>query len=165
MNKGFTLLEMVIVFLIVGIIVSAIAFKMNSNINDMKLNSASSQIRDHIRLTQNRANMTQDKYYVQFNVSNNTYGIYKSSDDSVLTEPTSGNDIFYDFDTDRQLEGGSIDSANFGGSSTVEFDAMGQPYAGKGGSLLGTAGVVTISYNSVTATINVEPVTGEVSIP
>lgn len=163
-SRGFTLIELIIVVAIIGIVVAAISFRMSSNIPAMRIDAATSQIRDHIRLAQEYAKLTQDKYYVTFDTSNNTYGVYKSSDDSVITEPTSGNNISYDLDTDEQLKGGSIDSVDFGGSSTVEFDARGQPYGGKGGSLLSSAGTVSISYDSESATIKVEPVTGAVSI-
>jgi len=167
---GMSLVELLIVLAIVGIVLGIISFRMSGSIDTMKIDAASVQIRDHIRLAQEYANLTQNRYYVEFSSAANTYGVYKSLDDSPLTEPTSGKNIFYDLDMDEQLGGGNIQSVNFGSFSIVEFDARGRPYAGKNGDFLdqddedNDRNEVIISYDNETVTISVEPITGKVSI-
>lgn len=168
---GFTLIELIVVVAIMGILVAVVAIRMNSSVPTIKLDAATSQIKEHIRLAQSRAELRQEKYLISFDTSDNTYGVYESSkypSGNPIEEATSGNYISYDLDTDDPIEGGSIDSiSNFGSSGTgqIEFDARGQPYDGKGGSLLiSDEARITIKYDSNSSTIKVEPITGNVSI-
>lgn len=167
--KGLTIVELIITMVIVGIVVAAISFRMNSGIDSMKIRAAVSQIRDHLRMAQSRAKLTQERYLVSFDTVNNTYAVYKSINYPVgnaVKEPRSGNYLSFDLDTDKALEGGTVFSISFGDGTTgeIEFDARGQPHDGKGGSLLGSEATVTIEYNGSSATIKIQPMTGDVVI-
>lgn len=171
-QKGFTLVELMVVLAILGIIVGVIGIRMNNTVPASKLDAVTTQIRDHIRFARSRARMTQDKYRVVFNKNNNTYKVYKRSNylstpmGDPVKEPSSGNFISYDLDTDEEFSGGDIrEFENFGSGdlAVIEYDPRGKPYD-QNGNLLSDPAKVKIEYDSYSSKVVVEPVTGEVTI-
>ena len=69
-----------------------------------------------------------------------------------------GFDYVMNFTNDGRLGKVDITNVNFEGTSSVKFDCLGTPDG------LNNTGTITLNADGTTATINVEPVTGYISI-
>ena len=146
---AFTLIELIVVMIIIGITV-LVAVPMVGDNSDIRLGAAANQITADLRYSQTCAITRRKPSPVTFSTADNTY----------LTQNENGD--FSINHTDKKL---NIQSASFDGSNTIWFDHMGTPYSGDvvdGTPLLN--GTIIIQSGDKEMTINVEPVTGKISI-
>ena len=66
------------------------------------------------------------------------------------------------FSTDSRLDQVDIASADFDSTSTVKFDYLGSAFNGNSQPL--SSGVITLQSQGRTVTVNVEPITGYITV-
>jgi prepilin-type N-terminal cleavage/methylation domain-containing protein len=170
-RRGFTFIEILSVLVILGI-VSAIVVPQISSRDDLQAAATARVVLADMLYAQNLAIATQQMRYVSFDTVNQQYGLYSSmSPLTALTQPVDQTPYVMTFGGSGANNVGSaaLGSASFGaGATTVAFDATGVPYAYDTGTQtateLSSAGTVVISSGNYSATITVEPDTGDISV-
>ena len=162
-NAGaFTLIEIIIVMVIL-VIAAMLAVPMVSSAAGMQLQSAANILSADLEYAKSLAITRQRSYSVVFNVGNNSYEIHDS--DGVITHPMQSSKPFsVDFDADSRLNRVEITDADIDGVATITFDYLGSPYSGSGTTTPLNSGVVTLQADTITMTVNVEPVTGYITV-
>lgn len=154
-KNGFTLIEIVIVILLIGVLGVLFVPRFLQQHDSFKLEAAAEQIANHIRLAQSWAVAEHDDHQVYFDTANEVYSVYNVETGVAIKNPLSpGKDLIIDFNTNPQLKGVNIASLSPAGYSAT-FNALGKPTAG---------GSVTITKGSSILTIGVAIETGAVSI-
>ena len=165
--KGFTLVEIIIVVVILGI-AAAIAVPMVSSAADMQVRSAANRIAADLDYAKNLAITHQRRHWVVF--SGNSYEIRTVEDDGtteyVIDHPVNPGSFVVDFSADSRLSRVNIVTADFDSdsSNTITFDYLGSPYSGTGTTAPLNSGQITLQAADFTLTVDVEPVTGYVTI-
>lgn len=161
-KKGFTLIEIVIVIVLIGILAAAIGPRILHLQDSFKVEAAAEQIANHIRLAQSLAIARHDDHRVYFDTANHAYSVYNvDTGDTVKNPLNPGKDLIVDFKNpdseyyDSQLKGVTIESLSPANYSAT-FNPLGKPTAGRGS--------VTITKGSSTRYIGVAAETGAVSI-
>lgn len=146
---GFTLVELVIVVLIIGILTVGAAPKFSVGLNRVRADAASLRIKADLNLARQTAITRSAEQSVVFTAGSAEYALPGLTDPDRPAAPYAVN-----------LGDGSyravVTSAAFGAGTTVRFDRYGQPNSG---------GVVTVSAGGVTKTVSVDATSGAVSIP
>jgi len=130
-SSGFTLLEIILVLLIVGILSAIVVPKMTGLITNMRLKAAGEKIMDDLRYIYSYAVTHRDTTWLVVNVNDNSYGIYSgpsSSQRQLLLDPSTNQKALIDLDV--AYPGVFISAVNFGGSNEVYFDWWGTPSNG-----------------------------------
>jgi prepilin-type N-terminal cleavage/methylation domain-containing protein len=159
---GFTLAEVILVIVILAIAaMMAIPFAVSGAGTQLK--SAAIIIASDLEYAKSMAISRGRNYSVVFNDGAERYQI-EDANGAVISHPVKkGFAYVVDFTADSRLDRVEIVSANFGDTtSTVSFDYLGSPYNGSGDPL--NSGVITLSAGGATMTVNVEPVTGYITI-
>ncbi len=155
-QKGFTLIEMLIVVVILSIAAMA-AIPMFSSGADMQIRSAANMIASDLEYARSMAISRGQNYSVVFNDTTESYSI-KDQTGTVINHPVKkGFPYTINFKTDSRLSKVNISSTNLTGD-TVTFEPIGSPVG------LTVEGTISLSAGSITATVNVEPVTGFITI-
>ncbi|MDD5327770.1 MAG: GspH/FimT family pseudopilin [Phycisphaerae bacterium] len=165
-GDGFTLMEILLVVLIVAI-AAAIAVPMMGSTASMQIRSAANMIAADLEYAKSMAISRQKNYSVVFNAdpANSYYEVHDP--DGIIEHPVKkGFDYKVDFSSDSRLNNVVIDAADFDpdSSNTITFDYLGSPHSGSETLNPLNSGVISISAGNFTMTINVEPVTGFISI-
>ena len=168
-HKGFTLVELIIVVVILGI-AAMMAIPMVSNAADMQVRSAANRIAADMDYAKNLAITHQSRYCVIFDEADESYEIrvdpFGVSD--VIDHPVNPGKFVVDFSADSRLSRVKIVSADFDSgvsvSNTITFDYLGSPYSGAGSPAPLDAGTITLEADNFSLTVDVEPVTGYVTI-
>ena len=152
------------VLVILGIAVT-IVIPMFNDTSGMKVTSAARQIASTLMYAQTASISTQEQYQVVFDTVNNSYEVQDSAG-NVIMDPVVGSPYQVEFPNDRRTRTVSLETANFNGNNTVCFDRLGAPY---GGAISAsppplTTGQIVVRVKDKTMTINVEPVTGRITI-
>ena len=163
-RNGFTLVEIIIVVVILGI-AAMMAVPMLSSAADMQVRSAANRIAADLDYTKNLAITHQGRYSMVFDVSGESYEIREADGTSVKKPLTGESSFVVDFSTDSRLSQVNIVSADFDSDSsdTITFDYLGSPYSGTTANPL-NSGRITLQANTFTLTVDVEPVTGYVTM-
>ncbi len=166
-KNGFTLIEIVIVILLIGVLGALFVPRLLQQQDSFKVEAAAEQIANHIRLAQSHAIAQHVTHGVNFDKDNEAYSVYSKTAGPTYTpikNPLRKNkDLIIDFDSpdseyyDSNLKDININSAQFPTSSrySVEFSALGAP---------NHSGYVNITKGSEVRNIGVELQTGAVSI-
>jgi prepilin-type N-terminal cleavage/methylation domain-containing protein len=161
-DKGFTLIEIMVVVVIIAI-AAMVVVPMMGTAGSMQIRSAANIIAADLEYAKSMAISRQKNYSVVFN---SVGGYYEVRDpNGIIKHPVrKGFDYKVDFSSDSRLDKVVIDSVDFdpGSSNTVTFDYLGSPYSGTSNPL--NSGAIHIRAGDLTMTINVEPVTGFISI-
>ena len=159
---GFTLIEMILVVVILAI-AAMVAVPFATSGATMQLKSAANIIASDLEFAKSMAISRGRIYSVVFNDAGESYQIEDVN--GVIMHPVNvGSTYVVNFANDSRLDQVDITSANFDATPTVMFDYLGSPYnAGGLGSPL-NSGVVSLSAGGSTLNVNVEPVTGYISI-
>ncbi|MCU0915206.1 MAG: GspH/FimT family protein [Planctomycetes bacterium] len=104
------------------------------------------------------------KYGVVFDKTNETYRVVDESGTTVSHPVKKGFSYVVNFRSDTRLGQVDLVDAAFDGVAAVSFDYLGSPYRGSAGTIPLNSGVVTLGAAGVTRTVQVEPVTGFISI-
>jgi hypothetical protein len=105
-------------------------------------------------------------FSVVFDMTMESYKI-EDQDSTIIPHPVKkGFDYVVDFPGDSRLNRVDIANVAFepGSSQTITFDYMGSPYSGPGTSNPLNSGVITLQAAGTSTTVNIEPVTGFISI-
>jgi prepilin-type N-terminal cleavage/methylation domain-containing protein len=163
---AFTLIELIVVVMILGI-ASIIAVPMMSSAADMQVRSAANRLAADLDYAKNLAMTHQKAFSVVFVPSAESYDIRETSTDTLINDPMRpGSTYAVDFTADSRLSRVNIVSANFDSdiSNAVTFDYLGNPYSGKGLTTSLTAGRITLQADNFTLYVDIEPVTGYITI-
>jgi len=165
--KGFTLVEIIIVVVILGI-AAAIAVPMLSSAADMQVRSAANRIAADLDYAKNLAITHQQSYSVVFDPSGESYEIHvdPAGTNTVIDHPVNPGSFVVNFSADSRLSRVNIVSAIFDpdSSDTITFDYLGSPYSGAGTTAPLNSGQITLQADDFTLTVDVEPVTGYVTM-
>lgn len=152
-NKGFTLIELVMVIVLLGII-AAVAIPRMVDVTSTTCISFSDKMRADIRYAQNLA-MTQNQRIRVAIISPNSYNITISSSGIPVIDRATSRAYPYTLSA-----GITFGAATF--NSYLEFDAMGVPYESTG--VITVARTLSILANgSSCQTITITPQTGAVN--
>ena len=162
-RAGFTLFEVVLVMLILGVAAAAIVPAVGNNVRSPKLKTAANVLAADIEYCASECIAQPNApRSISFDTSNNTYTLLDTNAGTALKHPMDSADFVNDFSSGRnaQLSGVSITKIAVGSSSTLStltFDAYGKPQI--------TADlVITLAYNGQTMNVTVKMGTGDVSI-
>lgn len=150
-NAAFTLIELMIVIVIIGI-AAAMAIPMVSSAASFQIRSAANLVAADLEYAKSMAISRGRPYKVVFDSSTESYQV-EDPNNNVVTPP--GRRAGATFGAGTRLSQVVINTASFGGSQTVTFDYLGSPDNG---------GTVELQAEGITKRINVEPVTGFISI-
>lgn len=151
-TPGFSLTELIVMIVLIGIFGAMAMTRTNTGLTTIQVQIAIDQITTDIDYSKSMAFARHDTITLVFSTTLEQYTIYNGPDGSrsVITDfPNSTNGVI-SFDQSDFIEV-NITSANFGGSSELQFLPLGDPKSGG-----------SIVLNS--KTISVEPVTGKWSL-
>lgn len=155
-RTGYTLAEVLIVVTIIGI-ASAVVVPHMLAAGTLGVQAAARIIVSDILYAQNDAIAQQRTRRVIFDPANESY-VLQDENGALLTVRWKGgtaNNYSTDFTTDDRFQGVVIVSADFGGISTLEFDALGGPLNG---------GTVVIDFQGSRYRVTVASFTGRVTV-
>jgi len=158
---GFTLIEVILVVLIIGI-AAGMVVPMMSSAGSMQIRAAANMVAADLEYAKSMAISRGQPHSVVFDKTNETYQVVDHNNIVIPHPVKKGFNYVVDFRNDGRLDRVNIADANFDGTNKVTFDYLGSPYNGSASFL--NSGVVTLQSDSVTRTVRVEPVTGFISI-
>jgi prepilin-type N-terminal cleavage/methylation domain-containing protein len=164
MLRGFTLIEVMLVVVILAIAaMMAIPFAVSGASTQLK--SAATIIASDLEYAKSMAISRGQNYSVVFDPGAESYQI-EDVNGVVIDHPVKkGFPYTVSFAADSRFDRVDISSAVFDAQSTVSFDYLGSPYSGSGaGASPLNSGIITLSAAGTTMTVNVEPVTGYITI-
>ncbi len=148
-RHAFSLVELVIVVLILGIISATAAPKFARSLRLSRLDAACLRVKADLNLARQTAISRSSSQSVQFTNGSATYTL------PGMTHPDHSS-LAYSVNLSGEPYEATVSAATFGGSSTVQFDRFGQPTAG---------GTVTVAVGTSTKTVTLEATSGVVTIP
>ena len=160
-RHGFTMIELLIVVAILAI-AAAIAVPMVSSAGSMQLRAAVTMMAADLEYAKSMSISRGQRYSVVFDKTTETYRITDESGTTISHPIKKGFFYTVDLRADGRLDQVDIVDANFDGTSAVSFNYLGSPFNGAGTDL--NSGVITLQAGGATRTVNVEPVTGYLSI-
>ena len=164
--SAFTLIELVIVIVIVGILSISTTVIISYTIRAIQLSSAADKVASDLRYAVNMASATATWYGVSFEVNPvNQYTVYTKAGtiDSVAENPAKKQSPFIvNLGSDYAV---TISSVEITGGKKVEFNPLGTPYTDRAtGSLVSPEGVITLYKNPSFKTVRIVPNTGRIYI-
>lgn len=158
-NAAFTLVEIIIVVVIIAI-AAMVAIPLATSAASVQIRSAANMITADLEYAKSLAISKGQNFSVVFNKDTETYSL-RDKDAAVIPHPVKkGFDYIVDFS--KELSKVDIVDADFDNTAEVRFDYLGSPYNAAGNPL--NSGVVTLKAGATTVTVNVEPVTGFISV-
>lgn len=165
-KDGFTLVELLIVVVILSV-AAMIVVPTLSSAADMQVRSAANTIAADLDYARGLAVTRQANYSVVFNPGGESYEIRRTSDNTVIGNPLMGGQNYVvTFDGDSRLSQVDIDLANFDSDAdnAITFNYLGVPFKGIGTGTSLTSGRITLQAGTFTLYVDIEPVTGYVTI-
>lgn len=161
--KGFTLIELVMVIVILGILAVTVIPKTTTTKGSVRLQAACQKLASDLRFMQQMAIAQQVRFGISFDIGDESYFGYRVDTAAKAIDPHTQGDLEVDFDQMTEFNDIVIASTDF--SNAIEFDSMGNPYDGNGDAL-SSEGVLTLETidGASSKTVRIEPVTGRVSI-
>jgi Tfp pilus assembly protein FimT len=147
------MIEILIVIVILAI-AAMTAIPMMSSAGTVQLKSAASMIAADLEYAKSLAISRGQNFTVVFDTAAESYTIQDQGGSTVPHPVKKGFDYLIDLASEG-LDRVDIASVDFDGNSQIQFDYLGSPDNG---------GTVQLQTNSITTTVNVEPVTGYISI-
>ena len=162
-KKAFTLIELIVVMVIIAI-AAVLAVPMISSAADVQVRSAANMIAADLEYAKSMAISRQQNHSVVFDTANESYEVRDASE-TVISHPVkAGSDFVVDLQSDSRLSRVDIVSADFDSQTTVTFDYLGSPYSGTTTANPLNSGQISLQAGSFTMTVNVEPMTGYVTV-
>jgi prepilin-type N-terminal cleavage/methylation domain-containing protein len=159
-NKGFTIIELIIVIVILAILYYVFS-SVFSPYFSIKLDAAKKKLISDLKYAQQmsiaqtvNAGGAVVHCGILFDTANNNYTVYKETSATPLIDPLKlGSNFIVDFDDDP-YQGITISPVSFDAGSQIEFDAKGTPYINSS-TLLSADGTVSLNYSGNSAMVNV----------
>lgn len=163
-ERGFTLIEIIVVVVILGI-VAFMAIPMVSNAADVQVRAAANRMAADIDYAKSMAITHQRSYTVVFDPANESYEVQDDSG-GVIDHPVNPGSFVVDFRTDGNLSRVNMENADFDPDSnpSMTFDYLGSPHSGTAAGNPLNSGQITLTADNFTLVVNVEPVTGYVTV-
>jgi type II secretory pathway pseudopilin PulG len=152
--QGFTLVELILVIIFVAIL--AIGAMARSPHTTLTLAAQADQLASDIRAAQSLS-MTRGQR-VCLNLTAASYRLTNTNCTVTIAHPVTG--LAAPIALGTNITAALTNLPN----SYVEFDGRGQPFSLAGTTLLGAQGVVTLSANGQSRTVNITPQTGRVFV-
>ncbi|MHC4640764.1 MAG: pilus assembly FimT family protein [Planctomycetota bacterium] len=160
-SSGFTLIEIVIVVIIIAI-AAMTAIPLFTSADSFQIRSAANMIAADLEYAKTISISRGQSFSVVFDKTTESYRI-EDQGGTVIAHPVKkGFDYVIDFRNDGRLSNVDIFDVDFDTTSEIKFDYLGSPYNGADNPM--NSGVVSLRAGQMTATINIEPVTGFISI-
>ena len=160
-SGGFTLIEIVIVVVIVAI-AAMMAIPIISSATSFQIRSAANIIAADLEYAKTIAISKGQNFSVVFDKTTESYRIEDQAGAVIAHPVKKGFNYIVDFRNDGRLDKVDIEDVNFDATSEIKFDYLGSPYDAADNPL--NSGVITLKAGNMAATINIEPVTGFISI-
>jgi len=163
-REGFTLIEIIVTIVILAV-AALVAIPVFSTGADMQVRSAANKIAADLDYAKGLAVTHQENYTVVFDPSTESYQIQDDTA-AVIAHPIRPGDFIEDLGADRRLSRVNISDVDFDSdvSNAVTFDYLGAPYSGTDTNSPLNSGRITLQADSFTLYVDVEPVTGYVTI-
>jgi MSHA pilin protein MshC len=155
-HKGFTLTELVMVIVLIGIIAAFVAPQLG-NVSATKAGVFASKLQADVRYAQNLAMTRNQRTRVTFRMVPNGYDVTLGG--NPVADPARGGNLSVTLNTGDYV-GVNLSFIGFTGSY-VEFDSLGVPY--DGGGTLAAAKSVTVTGGGSSYNVTVQPQTGAVN--
>ncbi len=152
---GFTLIELVMVLLLLGIVLLAGFPLVRSTLDRTRLDAACEELAAAVRYAQSLSMQEGVSYGVAFDSALNQVRCYQKSTSATILDPIDKKPYVVDFGAEERLKGVMLLSASFGGAGFLEFDSLGEIPAG---------GTAVLQYSGLTRTVRVDAPTGKVVI-
>jgi prepilin-type N-terminal cleavage/methylation domain-containing protein len=164
-GSGFTVVELLIVVVIVAI-AALTAIPMMISADSFQIRSAANMVAADLEYAKTIAISRDQCFSVVFDKAAESYRIEDESGAVIAHPVKKGFDYIIDFQNDSGLNKVDIEDVDFDPDSghTITFDYLGSPYSGSGTSNPLNSGVVSLRAGQITVTVNIEPVTGFISI-
>ena len=161
-RRAFTLFELAVVVLIIGIAAAALLAAVGGDIRSARLATAANVLASDIEFCQGECiNRPDTPRQITFDLTNNKYTVQDKATTATINHPADSQPFVNDFSTGRnaQLAGVAVTGLAMGAGSlnVLTFDSYGRPSI--------TADfVVTLTYKGNTMRVTVKQGTGDVSI-
>ena len=163
-KKAFTLIELIVVMVIIAI-AAVLAVPMISSAADVQVRSAANMIAADLEYAKSMAISRQQNHWVVFDPANESYEVHDPC--GVIDHPIkAGSNFVVDLQSDSRLSRVDIAGADFDPDSqlSVTFDYLGSPYSGTTTANPLNSGQISLQAGSFTMTVNVEPMTGYITV-
>ena len=148
-SGGFSLIELIVVIVLIGIFTAMALTRTDTGLTTIREKIAIDQITNDIDLARSMAFARNETITMIFNKDQESYGVYNGS--GIIKDfPNSDNEGVISLDN-SYLRNVDIKNVSFGGSSSLQFQPLGDPLSGG-----------TIELN--TKLITIEAVTGKWSV-
>ena len=156
-SYGFTMVEVMVVLLILGIVSSVAVPAINGTLDEMKIDGAAREVVSAIYYVQSLAIKEGVIYGMEFFPATDSFRCYDKPTGTTLYNPVDKKPYVVDFTGDGYLQGVDIVSASFvpGNIKSVTFNSLGEP---------DKFGSVVLGYRGYQKTINVSLPLGKVSV-
>lgn len=162
-DAGFSMIEIAIVITLLAIL-AWIAWPGLASLAEIRLDTAARRIVSDLRYAQNRAIGSRALHGVRFEPGAGRYAVFSGKTGTALVNPADrGRRLSIDFDALAETRGVRIESASFGATTSVTYDAYGVPRDAAGAELK-TPGFVVLLHAGLRDTVEVAPQTGAVSV-
>ena len=154
---GFTMVEMMVVLLILGMVAAVAVPSITSSLDEMKMDGASREVVSAIQYCQSLAIKEGIEYKVNFAKAQEKFRCFEPISDVTVLHPVDKKPYEINFTGAGNFKGVDIVSASFnpGNKSAVTFTSLGEP---------DKLGSVVLGYRGYQKTINVTGLLGKVSV-
>jgi Tfp pilus assembly protein FimT len=155
------MVDLVIVVIIIAI-AAMTAIPLVTSADSFQIRSAANMIASDLEYAKTISISRGQSFSVVFDATTETYRIEDQSGNVIAHPVKKGFDYVVDFQNDSRLGKVDIVNVDFDTTSEIKFDYLGSPYNGDDNPM--NSGVISLQAGQMTATINIEPVTGFISI-
>jgi len=154
---GFTMVEVMVVLLILGMVAAVAVPSINSTLDEMKIDGAAREVVSALYYGQSLAIKEGKDFAVQFHNGQNRFWCFDKATGLKVLHLIDKKPYEIDFRDEGHFQGVDIVSAQFGvaAKSSVSFNSLGE---------FSDFGTVILGYSGRQRTINVTGLLGEVSV-